>query len=70
MRTPGTLWLVLFFLIVTTFSVSLSFAGNSVSNDLLAMSLEFYKWDEYLPGIDLLEQSAEGMNDNFNYWLY
>lgn len=70
MRVAGTLWLVLFLLSTTFFSASASLVETGGSNELLAMCLEFYKWDEYLPGIDLLEQSAEGLEDSFNYWLY
>lgn len=50
------------------FSGSLIAADDN--NDVLQLCLELYKLEEFLPGIDLLQSSSEGMENNFNYWLY
>ena len=40
------------------------------SNEVLALALDMFKFDQYLPALDMLEANAATQQDNFNYWLY
>ena len=40
------------------------------SGDILPLALDMFKFDQYLPALDMLESNIEANNDNFNYWLY
>ncbi len=45
-------------------------AENPGSRDMLLLALDMFRYDQYLPAIDLLEQNADTNQTNFNYWLY
>ncbi len=45
-------------------------AENPGSRDLLLLVLDMFRYDQYLPAIDLLEQNSDANQTNFNYWLY
>lgn len=38
--------------------------------DVLPLALDMFKFDQYLPALDMLEANVESNKDNFNYWLY
>ena len=38
--------------------------------DVLPLALDMFKFDQYLPALDMLEANVEANKDNFNYWLY
>ena len=40
------------------------------SGDILPLALDMFKFDQYLPALDMLEENVEAYSDNFNYWLY
>ena len=40
------------------------------SGDVLPLALDMFKFDQYLPALDMLEANIESNKDNFNYWLY
>ncbi|MBQ2591964.1 MAG: hypothetical protein II567_01615 [Candidatus Riflebacteria bacterium] len=40
------------------------------SGDVLSLALDMFKFDQYLPALDMLEANIDSNKDNFNYWLY
>ena len=38
--------------------------------DILPLALDMFKFEQYLPALDMLEANSETYSDNFNYWLY
>ena len=40
------------------------------AGDVLPLALDMFKFDQYLPALDMLEANIEANKDNFNYWLY
>ncbi len=40
------------------------------SGDVLPLALDMFKFDQYLPALDMLEANIDSNKDNFNYWLY
>lgn len=60
------LLMVAFFM---AFSIGHVYAQND-SENVLPLVLDMYKYDQYLPAIDILEAEQENLKDVFNYWLY
>lgn len=58
------------FLMVSVIGISLLTAAAEPQTGLMAQVLDMYKYDQYLPAIDVLEQNAAGNEKVFNYWLY
>ena len=40
------------------------------SGEVLPLALDMFKFDQYLPALDMLEANVEANKENFNYWLY
>ncbi len=47
-----------------------SLLAQGESGDVLPLALDMFKFDQYLPALDMLEANVEANKDNFNYWLY
>lgn len=50
-------------------SANYSYAQDD-SEGILPLVLDMYKYEQYLPAIDILEAEQEKLKDVFNYWLY
>jgi len=70
MTADSRLLLVLVVFLSVFVTIGASTEASESSSELFKLCMELYKWDEYLPGVDLLERSGEGMENSFNYWLY
>lgn len=44
--------------------------AEEASGEILPLALDMFKFDQYLPALDILEANIDSNNDNFNYWLY
>ncbi len=57
-------------LLTALFIASSSFAQSEVTKEsLFASALEMFKFDEYIPAADKLEEASD-LKQDFNYWLY
>ena len=58
-------------LLASFLAYSSSAAVFAVENEeLLPLSMDMFKYEQYLPAIELLEEGQEANKDIFNYWLY
>ena len=62
--------LVLFLAVFVFLLPCCNLMAQEGSNEVLALALDMFKFDQYLPALDMLEANAESQKDNFNYWLY
>ncbi len=57
---------VLFFLLLPIQNL----LAQDETDNVLDLALDMFKFDQYLPAIDLLEENLESQKEEFNYWLY
>jgi tetratricopeptide (TPR) repeat protein len=64
--------LLLFFLaiFVLLLPYNNTLLAEEESGDVLPLALDMFKFDQYLPALDMLEANIDSNKDNFNYWLY
>lgn len=65
------------FLLVSLFAIFIlllpynnTLLAQEEPTDVLPLALDMFKFDQYLPALDMLEANVESNKDNFNYWLY
>ncbi|MBR4328985.1 MAG: tetratricopeptide repeat protein, partial [Candidatus Riflebacteria bacterium] len=65
------------FLLVSLFAIFIlllpynnTLLAQEEPTDALSLALDMFKFDQYLPALDMLEANVESNKDNFNYWLY
>ncbi len=70
MSQTRSLVILVLFAFVLLFMPSNCLLAQTESQETMALALDMFKFDQYLPALDMLEAEHENLKDNFNYWLY
>lgn len=70
MSQTRSLVILVLFALVLWFMPSNCLLAQTESQETMALALDMFKFDQYLPALDMLEAEHENLKDNFNYWLY
>ncbi len=70
MSQTRSLVILVLFALVLLFMPPNSLLAQTESQETMALALDMFKFDQYLPALDMLEAEHENLKDNFNYWLY